>query len=200
MNQNRIMKLDEKTASKIAAGEVVERPAMVVKELVENAIDAGAGEIIVDIKKGGKAYIKVTDNGSGIHYDDLPLVFERHATSKIRGIEDLYEATSLGFRGEALASICAVSGVELITMRSGEPHGVKVAAAGGAIHKVSEVGTIQGTTIIVRDLFYNTPARLKFLKSSSVPNPPGHTTNAHEYFTSITLRTKKCSNSMKRST
>lgn len=165
MQFNRIIKLDEKTASKIAAGEVVERPAMVVKELVENAIDAGGSEIIVDIKKGGKAYIKVTDNGLGIHYDDLPLVFERHATSKIRMIEDLYMTASLGFRGEALASICAVSNVELITMRSGETLGVKVAAAGGTIQKVSEVGTIQGTTIIVRDLFYNTPARLKFLKS-----------------------------------
>lgn len=165
MEQNRILKLDEKTASKIAAGEVVERPAMVVKELVENAIDAGAREIVVDIKKGGKAYIKVTDNGLGIHPDDLPLVFERHATSKIRMIEDLYKVASLGFRGEALASICAVSSVELITMRAGETVGVKVSAAGGSIHKVSEVGTIQGTTIIVRDLFFNTPARLKFLKS-----------------------------------
>lgn len=165
MEQNRILKLDERTASKIAAGEVVERPAMVVKELVENAIDAGAREIVVDIKKGGKAYIKVTDNGLGIHPDDLPLVFERHATSKIRMIEDLYKVASLGFRGEALASICAVSNIEMITMRAGETLGVKVSAAGGTIHKVSEVGTVQGTTIIVKDLFFNTPARLKFLKS-----------------------------------
>ncbi len=162
---DRIMRLDEKTASKIAAGEVVERPAMVIKELVENAIDAGATEIIVDIRKGGKALMKVTDNGSGIHYDDLKLVFERHATSKIRLIEDLYETHTLGFRGEALASICAVSTVELITMRSGEKLGMKVVAAGGKIQKISEVGTIQGTTIIVRDLFFNTPARLKFLKT-----------------------------------
>lgn len=165
MEQNRILKLDEKTASKIAAGEVVERPAMVVKELVENAIDAGAREIVVDIKKGGKAYIKVSDNGLGIHPDDLPLVFERHATSKIRMIEDLYKVASLGFRGEALASICAVSNIEMITMRAGQSIGVKVSAAGGTIHKISEVGTIQGTTIIVKDLFFNTPARLKFLKS-----------------------------------
>lgn len=165
MEDNRILKLDERTASKIAAGEVVERPAMVIKELVENAIDAGATEIIVDIKKGGKSYIKVSDNGRGINYEDLSLVFERHATSKIRSIEDLYATASLGFRGEALASICAVSTVELITLREGENAGRKVQAAGGTIQKISEVGTSKGTTIIVKDLFYNTPARLKFLKS-----------------------------------
>lgn len=165
MEDNRILKLDERTASKIAAGEVVERPAMVIKELVENAIDAGATEIIVDIKKGGKSYIKVSDNGRGINYEDLSLVFERHATSKIRSIEDLYATASLGFRGEALASICAVSTVELITLREGENSGRKVQAAGGTIQKISEVGTSKGTTIIVKDLFYNTPARLKFLKS-----------------------------------
>ncbi|MDH8677035.1 DNA mismatch repair endonuclease MutL [Fusibacter bizertensis] len=165
MEDNRILKLDERTASKIAAGEVVERPAMVIKELVENAIDAGATEIIVDIKKGGKSYIKVSDNGRGINYEDLSLVFERHATSKIRSIEDLYATASLGFRGEALASICAVSTVELITLREGENSGRKVQAAGGTIQKISEVGTSKGTTIIVNDLFYNTPARLKFLKS-----------------------------------
>lgn len=165
MDVKRIVKLDEKTASKIAAGEVVERPAMVVKELVENAIDAEATEITVEIKKGGKAYIKVTDNGKGIHYEDLNLVFERHATSKIRKIEDLYQTHSLGFRGEALASICAVSNLELITMRADEKLGMKVIAAGGTIHKISEVGTVKGTTLLIRDLFYNTPARLKFLKS-----------------------------------
>ena len=162
MDVKRIVKLDERTASKIAAGEVVERPAMVVKELVENAIDAEATEITVEIKKGGKAYIKVTDNGKGIHYEDLNLVFERHATSKIRKIEDLYQTHSLGFRGEALASICAVSNLELITMRADEKLGMKVIAAGGTIHKISEVGTVKGTTLLIRDLFYNTPARLKF--------------------------------------
>lgn len=165
MDVKRIIKLDEKTASKIAAGEVVERPAMVVKELVENAIDADATEITVEIRKGGKSYIKVTDNGKGIHYEDLNLVFERHATSKIRKIEDLYQTHSLGFRGEALASICAVSNLELITMRADEKLGMKVIAAGGTIHKISEVGTVKGTTLLIRDLFYNTPARLKFLKS-----------------------------------
>ena len=168
MTDNRILKLDERTASKIAAGEVVERPAMVVKELVENAIDAGATEVSVAIKKGVKALIKVSDNGSGIHYEDLPLVFERHATSKIRSIEDLYNTDSLGFRGEALASICAVATVELITLRVGEAIGRQVQAAGGKLHKISEVGTTQGTTLLVKDLFFNTPARLKFLKSDSV--------------------------------
>lgn len=168
MAPNRILRLDDRTAGKIAAGEVVERPAMVVKELVENAIDAGATEIIVDIAKGGKALIKVTDNGSGIHSGDLGLVFERHATSKIRMIEDLYKTQTLGFRGEALASICAVSNVELITMRPDAKVGMKVTAAGGTIHKITEVGTIQGTTLIVRDLFFNTPARLKFLKADQV--------------------------------
>ena len=167
MTDNRIMKLDERTASKIAAGEVVERPAMVVKELVENAIDAGATEVSVEIKKGGKTLIKVSDNGSGIHYDDLPLVFERHATSKIRSIEDLYSTESLGFRGEALASICAVASVELITLRMGESIGKRIQAAGGKILKITEVGTTQGTTILVKDLFFNTPARLKFLKTDS---------------------------------
>lgn len=165
MTHSRIQLLDEKTSRKIAAGEVVEKPAMVVKELVENAIDAGANEIIVDIKKGGKSLIRVTDNGSGIHYDDLPLVFERHATSKIRSIEDLYATQSLGFRGEALASISAVSQVELITMNKDATIGKKVVASGGHIQKVSEIGTVQGTTLHIRDLFFNTPARLKFLKS-----------------------------------
>lgn len=168
MTHNRIQLLDEKTSRKIAAGEVVEKPAMVVKELVENAIDSGATEIIVDIKKGGKALIRVTDNGSGIHYEDLPLVFERHATSKIRSIEDLYATQSLGFRGEALASISAVSQVELITMTAAAMSGKKVIASGGQIRSVSDIGTVKGTTLHVRDLFFNTPARLKFLKSDQV--------------------------------
>lgn len=165
METRRIKLLDEFTASKIAAGEVVERPAMVVKELVENAIDAGADEIVIDVKNGGKKSIRVSDNGSGIHIEDLTLVFERHATSKIRSIEDLYDTHSLGFRGEALSSICAVSQVEMITMCEGDPYGTKILAAGGKILKQTEVGAIRGTSIIVKDLFFNTPARLKFLKS-----------------------------------
>ncbi len=165
METRRIQKLDEFTASKIAAGEVVERPAMVVKELVENAIDAGADEIVIDVKNGGKKSIRVSDNGSGIHLEDLTLVFERHATSKIRSIEDLYDTHSLGFRGEALSSICAVSQIEMITMCEGDSYGTKIQAAGGKILKQSEVGAIRGTTITIKDLFFNTPARLKFLKS-----------------------------------
>jgi DNA mismatch repair protein MutL len=162
---NRILKLDARTADKIAAGEVVERPSAVVKELVENAVDAGATEVIVDVKRGGKGQIRVTDNGSGIYEGDLDLVFERHATSKIRSIEDLNSTKSLGFRGEALASICAVSQVELITMRRDAETGIKVTAAGGMILKKTPVGTVPGTSISVKDLFFNTPARLKFLKS-----------------------------------
>ncbi|MBE0449555.1 MAG: DNA mismatch repair endonuclease MutL [Clostridia bacterium] len=165
MEMRRIKLLDEFTASKIAAGEVVERPAMVVKELVENAIDAGADEIVIDVKNGGKKSIRVSDNGSGIHIEDLTLVFERHATSKIRSIEDLYDTHSLGFRGEALSSICAVSQVEMITMCEGASYGTKILAAGGKILKQTEVGAIRGTSIFVKDLFFNTPARLKFLKS-----------------------------------
>lgn len=165
MEMRRIQKLDEFTASKIAAGEVVERPAMVVKELVENAIDSGADEIVIDVKNGGKKSIRVSDNGSGIHLEDLTLVFERHATSKIRTIEDLYDTHSLGFRGEALSSICAVSQVEMITMCEGDSYGTKIQAAGGKILKQTEVGAVRGTSIFVKDLFFNTPARLKFLKS-----------------------------------
>lgn len=163
--EDRIQKLDHATASKIAAGEVIEKPAMVVKELVENAIDAKATEIIIDVKKGGKARIRVTDNGVGINYDDVHLVFERHATSKIKSIEDLYRTRTLGFRGEALASVCAVSHIELITMRASDAYGLKIDAAGGKILKKSEVGAVVGTSITVKDLFFNTPARLKFLKS-----------------------------------
>ncbi|MBM7562578.1 DNA mismatch repair endonuclease MutL [Fusibacter tunisiensis] len=165
MKTNRIVRLDAGTASKIAAGEVVEKPAMVVKELVENAIDAGASEILVSISKGGKRLIRVTDNGSGINKEDLPLVFERHATSKIRTIEDLYSVVSLGFRGEALASISAVSNIELITMQEADESGIKVEASGGKILKTTPVGAVRGTSISVKDLFFNTPARLKFLKS-----------------------------------
>ena len=161
----RILKLDTRTADQIAAGEVVERPAAVVKELVENAVDAGATEIVVAITRGGKGQIRVTDNGSGIYEGDLDLVFERHATSKIRSISDLQSTRSLGFRGEALASICAVSQVELITMRREAESGTKVQAAGGLILKKTPVGTVAGTSIVVKDLFFNTPARLKFLKS-----------------------------------
>ncbi len=162
---HRIHKLDKETVSKIAAGEVVERPAMVIKELVENAIDAGASEIQVDVKNGGRSYMRITDDGTGIYHGDLPLLFERHATSKIKTIEDLYRTHSLGFRGEALSSICAVSNVTVVTMQEGDTIGTKVEASAGKIRSQTQVGTVKGTSIWVKDLFFNTPARLKFLKS-----------------------------------
>ncbi|MDN5298942.1 MAG: mismatch repair protein MutL [Clostridiales bacterium] len=165
MSLKHIYKLDEITASKIAAGEVVEKPAMVVKELVENAIDAGSTHIHVMIEKGGKKQIGVIDDGTGIAREDLNLVFERHATSKIRTLEDLYQTASLGFRGEALASICAVSEVTLITKTSAEEVGSKVTAKGGKVLEISEIGALTGTSITIQNLFFNTPARLKFLKS-----------------------------------
>ncbi|KRQ87025.1 DNA mismatch repair protein MutL [Caloramator mitchellensis] len=161
----RIRILDDDTISKIAAGEVVERPASVVKELIENSIDAGSKNIYVEIQDGGISYIKITDDGSGIDYDDVEIAFLRHATSKISSDEDLFNIRTLGFRGEALASICAVSKVELITRTKENDLGVFIRVEGGEIIEKKECGAPLGTTIIVRDLFYNTPARLKFLKS-----------------------------------
>lgn len=158
--------LDPITSNKIAAGEVVERPCAVVKELVENAMDAGADQITVEVRQGGKIYIRVTDNGCGIAADDLPLAFERHATSKIEAIEDLDRLQTLGFRGEALASISSVSLVELITRHKDAESGSRVDVQGGKILSVEPIGAAVGTTLIIRDLFYNTPARLKFLKSN----------------------------------
>ena len=162
---NRIQILDQMTIDKIAAGEVVERPASVVKELVENAVDAGADRITVEIKGGGISLIRVTDNGGGIPGGDVPSAFLRHATSKIREAEDLASLTSLGFRGEALSSIAAVSRVELITKTQDDLAATRYVIEGGREVLREEVGAPSGTTIIVRDLFYNTPARAKFLKS-----------------------------------
>ncbi len=156
--------LDIGLANMIAAGEVVERPASVVKELVENAIDAGATSITVEIKAGGVSFIKVMDNGSGIHPDDAPTAFLRHATSKISDPSDLDHIMTLGFRGEALASIAAVSKVELLTKMPGMQVGYKVALEAGNVVWSGEWGCPEGTAIFVRDLFYNTPARMKFLK------------------------------------
>jgi len=163
----KIIILDENTANKIAAGEVVERPASVVKELVENSIDAGADTISVEIKNGGIKYIKVSDNGSGFDNDDVEIAFERHATSKITSAKDLDAITSFGFRGEALASIAAVSNVQLITRTRENTNGMIVEVSGGIIKDVRQTGCPVGTTIIVRDLFFNTPARYKFLKKDS---------------------------------
>ena len=159
-----IVKLTKDVADKIAAGEVGERPLSVVKELLENSLDAGATAVVIEIEGGGKKSVRVTDNGSGIAAEDLSLVFERHATSKIRDAKDLEAIETLGFRGEALSSIAAVSHVELITKTAGAKAASRVLADGGEIRSVEEVGAPDGTTIIVRDLFWNTPARLKFLK------------------------------------
>lgn len=165
-----IRELPKLVADKIAAGEVVDRPISIVKELVENAIDADATSIIVEIKNGGKTYIRVTDNGSGIPKEQVELAFKRHATSKIQVSEDLDHITSLGFRGEALSSIAAVSRVELITKENfidGESSlksGISIKIEGGEVVEKNEIGCQEGTTIIVSDLFYNTPARFKFMK------------------------------------
>ncbi|MDD3349465.1 MAG: DNA mismatch repair endonuclease MutL [Eubacteriales bacterium] len=165
LQQNSIIKLSKEVADKIAAGEVVDRPLSIVKELVENAIDAGANSLIVEIKNGGKTYIRVTDNGCGIAKADLLTAFERHATSKIRNASDLDAIETLGFRGEALASIAAVSAVEIITKTENETIGSRLLLRGSEAISQTDTGCPQGTTIIVSELFYNTPARMKFLKS-----------------------------------
>ena len=155
--------LDQNTIDKIAAGEVVERPASVVKELVENAIDAGATAITVEIKEGGISFIRVTDNGNGIPKDQVRLAFLRHATSKIQKVEDLLQISSLGFRGEALSSISAVSQMEVITKTPEDMIGVRYVIEGGREKSLEEIGAPNGTTMLVRNLFFNTPARAKFL-------------------------------------
>lgn len=158
--------LDQSTINKIAAGEVVERPSSVVKELVENAIDAGATAITVEIKEGGMSFIRITDNGAGIEKEEVPTAFVRHATSKIMTIEDLLSVSSLGFRGEALASIAAVSQVECITKTVHALTGIRYEIHGSKEISSEEIGAPAGTTIIVRNLFYNVPARKKFLKTA----------------------------------
>ncbi len=159
-----IVMLDELTINKIAAGEVIERPASAVKELVENSIDAGATNIQIEIKNGGISYIRITDNGKGIMLDDMEMAFERHATSKIRQAEDLESVKSMGFRGEALASIAAVSNVEMITRTSESEVGNRIVVEAGKTLEREEVGCPVGTTITVTNLFFNTPVRYKFLK------------------------------------
>ena len=165
MELRKIAVLDQNTIDKIAAGEVVERPASVVKELVENAIDAGATAITVEIKEGGISFIRVTDNGGGMEKEQVPLAFLRHATSKIEKVEDLLQISSLGFRGEALSSISAVSQVELITKTPNALTGIRYQIEGGSEKSLEEIGAPCGTTILVRNLFFNTPARAKFLKT-----------------------------------
>ncbi|MGI6006931.1 MAG: DNA mismatch repair endonuclease MutL [Ruminococcus sp.] len=161
----KITMLDQVTIDKIAAGEVVERPSSVVKELVENSIDAGATAVTVEIKDGGISFIRITDNGAGIEKEQVPLAFCRHATSKITSLEDLLTISSLGFRGEALSSIAAVSQVELITKTPDALTGTRYIIEGGTEKETEEIGAPQGTTFLVRNLFFNTPARAKFLKS-----------------------------------
>lgn len=159
-----IVLLDDLTINKIAAGEVIERPASVIKEMVENSIDAGATNITVEIKNGGISYIRVTDNGKGIAQDDLEIAFERHATSKIRSADDLNTVTSMGFRGEALASIAAIANVELVSKTKEQNIGYKVVVEAGDVLNKEETGSQTGTSITVTNLFFNTPVRYKFLK------------------------------------
>ena len=159
-----IVLLDDLTINKIAAGEVIERPASVIKEMVENSIDAGANNITVEIKNGGISYIRVSDNGKGIAPDDLEIAFERHATSKIRKAEDLDVVTSMGFRGEALASIAAIANVEMTSKTESQTTGYKIVVEAGNILDKQEIGCQTGTTIVVKNLFFNTPVRYKFLK------------------------------------
>ena len=159
--------LDKSVANKIAAGEVVARPASAVKELIENALDAGAKSVIIEIKNGGIGYIRVTDDGTGIEEDDILTAFMPHATSKIKEAEDLYAIGTYGFRGEALASIAAVSKTELITKTEDAEMGIKISVEGGEYGESECVGAKRGTTVTVKELFYNTPARFKFLKKDS---------------------------------
>lgn len=156
--------LDKSVYELIAAGEVIERPASVIKELCENSIDAGALNISVEIKRGGITYMRVTDDGCGISYDDMPLAFYRHATSKVLEVDDLENIVTLGFRGEALASVCAAARVETISRRAVDKLGVHYRIEGAVPYEYEKTGCAEGTTIIIRDLFFNTPARLKFLK------------------------------------
>ena len=162
-----IQQLESHVANLIAAGEVVERPASVVKELVENAIDAGASAVVVEIQRGGMGVIRVTDNGCGIAPGELPTAFLRHDTSKLRTPEDLGRIGTLGFRGEALAAISAVSRVDILTRQKGAAGGASLHLEGGVPGQVEDAGAPEGTTIVVRDLFYNTPARLKFMRKDS---------------------------------
>lgn len=167
MSSKRIVVLSENIANKIAAGEVVERPASIVKELLENAIDAKATDIRVELEKGGTRSIRVTDNGSGIDHNDVPLVFERHATSKIRRFEDIFNVVSFGFRGEAMPSIASVAKVEILTRRKNDLSGTRAILSGGVIRAMDPAGTPEGTQVSVSDIFANVPARRKFLKTEA---------------------------------
>ena len=162
-----IQVLDSFISDKIAAGEVIERPLSIVKELVENSIDAGADSIVVEIRNGGKSYIRVTDNGCGIAPEQLPTAFLHHATSKLRRAEELAAIGTLGFRGEALAAIAAVSRLDIFSRARGADSGASLHMEGGVPGEVTAAGCPEGTTVCVRALFYNTPARMKFMKKDS---------------------------------
>ncbi len=164
----KIIQLTPQIANLIAAGEVVERPASVVKELLENAVDAGASQITVELRDGGMTFLRVTDNGCGMSPEDARTAFLRHATSKLRSAEDLAAITTMGFRGEALAAIASVSRVDLLTKTAGSLAGVSLHLEAGTVTEEAEAGCPEGTTILIRDLFFNTPARMKFMKSDSV--------------------------------
>ena len=161
---SKVKLLSKETSELIAAGEVIERPSSVIKELIENSIDSGADNITVEIKNGGISYIRVTDNGCGMEQDDVKMAFLRHATSKIASKDDLNNIHTLGFRGEALASICAVAKVEVLTKTPGSLYGTHYVIEGSEEKVIEQTGCPEGTTIIIRDIFYNVPARLKFLK------------------------------------
>src|ERR1700675_1966105 len=161
----KIRVLSDTVANKIAAGEVVERPASVVKELIENSLDAGATELRIEVESGGRRLIRVTDNGCGMMRDDALLAFERHATSKLSDVKDLLSIATLGFRGEALPSIASVSRLLLETRSDDETTGTRVEIAGGKMLHCDEVALARGTSVLVRDLFFNVPARKKFLRS-----------------------------------
>ena len=165
---SKIIKLSPHVANLIAAGEVVERPASVVKELLENAVDAGASQVTVEIQDGGMTFLRVTDNGCGMSPEDARTAFLRHATSKLKTAEDLAAIATMGFRGEALAAIASVSRIDLLTKTPGAIAGTSLRLEAGSITEESEAGCPDGTTIIVRDLFFNTPARMKFMKSDTV--------------------------------
>ena len=160
-----IQVLDQNTINQIAAGEVIERPASIVKELLENAIDAGATAVTVEIKEGGISFIRITDNGCGIPKEQISLAFQRHSTSKIRNAADLATVHSLGFRGEALSSIASIAQVELITKVPEALTGVSYRIEGGEEKSMEDIGAPEGTTFLIRNVFFNTPVRRKFLKT-----------------------------------
>ena len=165
--QEKIVVMSEELSNRIAAGEVIERPSSIVKELVENSLDAGATDILVELDGGGKRSVKVVDNGRGIDRDDVELAFERHATSKLYTFEDIHNIASFGFRGEAIASIASISRIEMLTRKKGSLSGTRVVVRGGGIEEIIDAGCPVGTSVSVSDIFYSTPARMKFMKGDT---------------------------------